>query len=352
MMMKKIRQNMALTMLLCIVMLCSALSAQADATTEVHVVKYAPDGTTILDETTVTTGWMETNLPVHGDGTTHYYHQGPVFDDDADRWDPDETLNLKDKGALKGTDVKDLCDLVGGMSSGDEIKIKAFDGFYKSFAYKDVYTPEAEQGPMVLCWHKDGNSVPAYDDGIQLVFFARTQNAAGQYVFGNWDMHECLDEEYRYNYSAIYPSSNGLSVRTVSDIEIYTTQSSGGDASTSLTAIANVEVIMVGISLNRTEIDYGDVGPGLSSDNEPVEITNIGSSDVDVSLEVEGKSGTAQDFYEQSLFVDNELYNPATTIAQIITSSSEDILTQLRVPSDWNEIGTQDATFVFWAEEA
>jgi len=347
----KIRQNMALAMLLCIVMLCSALPAQAAATTEVHIVKYAPDGTTILYETTVTTEWMENNLPVHGDGTTHYYHQGPVFDENADPWDPTETINLKDKGALKGTDVKDLCDLVGGMSSGDEIKIKAFDGFYKSFAYEDVYTPEAEQGPMVLCWCKDGNYAPTYDEGIQLIFFAQTTNAAGQYVFGNWDMHECLDEEYRYNYSAVYPSSNGLSVRTISDIEIYTTQSSGGSVSTSLAAIANVEVTMVGISLNRTEIDYGDVGPGLSSDSELIEISNIGSSVVDVSLEVEGESETAQNFYGQSLFIDDELYNPATTIAHIVTSSSEDIVTQLSVPSDWNEIGTQDATFVFWAEE-
>ncbi len=348
---KKIRQNMALAMLLCIVVLCLALPAQAAATTEVHVVKYAPDGTTILYETTVTSEWMETNLSVYGDGVTHYYHQGPVFDENANRWDPDETLNLKDKGALKGTDVKDLCNLVGGMASGDEIKIKAVDGFYRYFAYEDVYAPEAEQGHMVLCWYKDGNYAPTYEEGIQFVFFAQTTNAAGQYVFGNWDMHECLDEEYRYNYSGIYPSSNGLSVRTISDIEIYTTQSSGGDVSTSLTAIANVEVTMVGISLNRTEIDYGDVGPGLSSDNESVEITNIGSSDVDVTLEVDGESETAHNFYEQSLFVDNGLYNPATIIAQIITSSSEDIVTQLRVPSNWNEIGTQDATFLFWAEE-
>ena len=347
-----IRQNMALAMLLCIVVLCSALPAQATATIEVHVVKYAPDGTTVLDETTVTTGWMESNLIVHGNGVTHYYHQGPVFDEDADPWDPTETINLKDKGALKGTDVKDLCDLVGGMSSGDEIKIKASDGFSKFFAYENVYTPEAEQGPMVLCWNKDGNYAPTYDEGMQLVFFAQTTNAAGQYVFGNWDMHECMDEEYRYNYSGTSPSSNGLSVRTISDIEIYTTQSSGGNASTSLTAIANVEVIMVGISLNRTEIDYGDVGPGLSSDNESVEIINVGSSNVDVTLAVEAESETARNFYEQSLFVDNGLYNSATKIAQILTSSSEDIVTQLRVPSDWNEIGTQDATFVFWAEEA
>jgi len=118
----------------------------------------------------------------------------------------------------------------------------------------------------------------------------------------------------------------------------------------SLTATANVNIQMVGISLNRTGIDYGNVRAGMSSENESVRITNIGSFDVDVTLEVDGESETAQNFYEQSLFVDNGLYNPATIIANIATSNSEEIVTQLRVPSDWNEAGTQGATFVFWAE--
>jgi hypothetical protein len=43
---------------------------------------------------------MEANLPVQGDGATHYYHQGPVFE--GDKWDPEETANLKDKGAVMG----------------------------------------------------------------------------------------------------------------------------------------------------------------------------------------------------------------------------------------------------------
>jgi hypothetical protein len=42
--------------------------------------------------------------------------QGPTFDP-VNLWDPDETCpgdSLKDKGALKGTDLKDLCNLVVG----------------------------------------------------------------------------------------------------------------------------------------------------------------------------------------------------------------------------------------------
>lgn len=118
----------------------------------------------------------------------------------------------------------------------------------------------------------------------------------------------------------------------------------------SLTATANVKITMVGISLNRTEIDYGSVVAGQNSDNESIEITNIGTSNVDVTLEVTGETTIAQSFYEQSLHVDYNLYNPATMIAQIPAPGSEDVVTQIRVPSDWTEAGTQGAMFVFWAE--
>ncbi|HPH35472.1 MAG TPA: argininosuccinate synthase, partial [Methanoregulaceae archaeon] len=113
-------------------------------TTEVHIVKYADDGTTVLNETTVSYQWMMNNLPVLGDGTTHYYHQGPVFKDDPDpvveellRWNVTEDTNVleKDMGAVRGTNVKDLCDLVGGMNAGETIQVKAPDGFNKYFAY-------------------------------------------------------------------------------------------------------------------------------------------------------------------------------------------------------------------------
>jgi DMSO/TMAO reductase YedYZ molybdopterin-dependent catalytic subunit len=210
----KMRKSIIPVMLLCIAISSLAAPALA-ATTELNIVKYASDEATILNETTVNYTWMETNLTVQGDAT-EYYQQGPVFD--GDPWDPDETSNLKSKGIVKGTDVKDLCELVGGMSHGDEIKIIASDGFSKWFGYTNVYSPQQRQGPMVLCWYKNGDHVPDYNDGIQLVFFANDT------VFGNWDMHECMAPEYRYNYSGVYPSSNGLSVRDVSEVAIYSNE--------------------------------------------------------------------------------------------------------------------------------
>jgi PKD repeat protein len=46
-------------------------------------------------------------------------------------------------------------------------------------------------------------------------------NTSGWHVFGNADMRDCWAPQYWYNYSGTYPSSGGVSVKTVSDILIY-----------------------------------------------------------------------------------------------------------------------------------
>ena len=222
-------------LIICIII--SMLSAPVSAaTSSIHIVKYANDGTTILSEKTLTYQEMKDSLPVQGDGSTHYYHQGPVFVDDPDpvtqeqlRWNPREDTNAvpeKDMGAVKGTDLKDLCNLVGGMSSGDTVKIKASDGFTKEFAYKNVYTPPSRQGPMVITWYKDGQYPDSgYSEGMKLVFFADTSvNPGREHVFGNFDWHESADPKYWYYYQSgdqKYPTTTGLAAKYVSDILIY-----------------------------------------------------------------------------------------------------------------------------------
>jgi len=215
----------------CLLIWPAGSALAADPTTEIHVVKYASDGTTVVNETTVDYLWMEANLPVQGDGTTHYYHQGPVFNESMDKWNPEETENFKDKGAVRGTDIKDLCDLVGCMSPDDKVMICAVDGYCINFSYQNVYQPQDRQGPIVLCWYKvdegapgqyqESGYPPRYFEAMQLVFMPKTKNNEGLYVFGNWDMHECLPEEAQYFYSALYPSTNGLSVKWISEIAIY-----------------------------------------------------------------------------------------------------------------------------------
>jgi hypothetical protein len=201
----------------------------SNATTSVHIVKYADDGT-VLAETTKTYEWLRDNLPHQGDGVTHYYHQGPIFE--GDMWDPTETENLKDKGAVMGTAVKDLCELVGGMSPENEIIFNAVDGWHTEFAYENIYEPLDEQGVLTLCWYNGedalvgeryGEGYPGnYYTAMQMVFLAGTTNADGQYVFGNSDMKICLpDEKYQHFYEGL-PSTNGLSGKWIKEVAIFT----------------------------------------------------------------------------------------------------------------------------------
>jgi len=219
---------------LCIFALCILLTlaapAAASSTTELHVVRYAADGVTVLDETTVDYRWLEANLPVQGDGTIHYYHQGPVFE--GDPWNPEEDTNVleKDMGAVKGTDLKDICNLVGGMAEEDTVRVKAIDGMSKTFPYRNVYEPEPRQGPIVVTWYKaDEGCVPDYAEGMRLVFFADTStNPNGTHAFGVWDMHECFDSEYWYFFQPDLPTTTGLSVYWVSEVIIYSEEEPTG----------------------------------------------------------------------------------------------------------------------------
>jgi PKD repeat protein len=226
------RFAIALAFLLCIVFLGAPAAAY---TTELTVTKYDPYGS-VLGTQTITWEQMRDTLPVYGDGVTHYYMHGPTFDESSFDllWDPIEEVNIdsRDYGAAMGTDVKDLCDIIGGAEPGDTIQIKAEDNFAKWFDYEDVYDPEPEQGNMVVTWYTadtaEGGggyvSDGSYDTGMRLLFFADTStNPWGKHVHGIWDMHETLPaSRWHYYYGgAFWPSSSGLSVKYVSQINIY-----------------------------------------------------------------------------------------------------------------------------------
>lgn len=225
----------SITCLLVVILLFSLQSTVSAApTTEVHIVKYSSDGITVLNETTISYRWMESHLPVQGDGITHYYHQGPVFVDDKEgQWDVNETTNFKDHGAVKGTDIKDLCDLVGGMQPGDEVMIKAVDGYHVEFGFDNVYNPQPRQGPIVLTWYNgEETSVgerqgvgypPDFFTGMRLIFFADTSvNSEGKHVFGNNDMRVVMPAEKIHLFNELYPSTNGYTVKWVDEIRVYT----------------------------------------------------------------------------------------------------------------------------------
>ena len=217
-----------------ILVFCVIAIAGAAPTTSLHIVRYAADGVTVLNETTVDYQWLEKNLPVMGDGVTHYYHQGPVFVDDKEgQWDVNETTNFKDEGAVKGTAVRDLCNLVGGMAPGDDVMIKAPDGYHVEFGYDNVYNPLPRQGPIVVCWYNGEETrvgerqgvgyPPAYFTGMRLVFFADTSvNSEGKHVFGNTDMRVVMPAEQIHLFDDLYPSTSGYTVKWIDEIRIYT----------------------------------------------------------------------------------------------------------------------------------
>jgi hypothetical protein len=216
-----------------LILLLFGAGASALPTTDLTVSVYAPDGTTILNTTTVSYPWMEANLPVNGDGVTHYYHQGPVFVESKEgQWDPNETANFKDMGAVKGTAVRDLCDLVGGMAPGDEVMVKAIDGYHVEFGYDNIYQPHMRQGNITVCWFNGEETAvgerqgtgypPSYHVGMRLIFLADTStNTEGKHVFGNWDMHEVMPPERIHLFENLYPSTSGYTVKWVDEVRIY-----------------------------------------------------------------------------------------------------------------------------------
>jgi hypothetical protein len=134
-------------------------------------------------------------------------------------------------GAARGTDIRDLLGLVGGAPAGSEVEVKASDNFTKRFATDDLII--MEDITPVIAWENPtyGGEVPDYDTGMRLIFFDSNTNAEEKHVFGNWDMHETLQDEYwHYYYSGgvYYPSSSGLSVQNINIINIYVKPADSG----------------------------------------------------------------------------------------------------------------------------
>ena len=219
---------LAAAMLVGLLPVLAAPQPAAAATTSVTVTRYDAHGS-VMGTRTVDYQWMEANLAVQGTGSLTYYTQGPTFDAASFNtvWNPTEDVNvgtLDRYYTVKGTDVKDLCNLAGGATAGCTIRVKAADNFAKWFDYEDVYSPEARQGKLVVCWYDaelDGY-VPGYSSGMRLIFLADTStNPDRSHVFGDWDMHETLPESRWHYYNGQWPSSSGLSVQMVSNIDIY-----------------------------------------------------------------------------------------------------------------------------------
>jgi len=188
----------------------------------VRIIKYASDGTTEMANITVNITTMETTYDVIGDGSTVYRFEGINFVPN-DIWDANETYpgGFKIENAVKGTRIRDLTDLAGGMGSGTEIRLVASDGWQTILPYSSIYTNssvQARQGDAILAWWADGQYVPGYSDGMRVFF------TPDDHIYGQWDMHETLASNYWHYYyqdGIQYPSAAGLSAKWITTIKIY-----------------------------------------------------------------------------------------------------------------------------------
>jgi PKD repeat protein len=303
--------------------LLPATVTAAAGTTEIRIARYASDNRTVLDEMTVDYLWMKENLPIYGDGRTHYYHQGPVLeehwnnahpDEEYDPWDPAEDvlgsiLQKGDLGAVMGTGVTDLCDLIGGAKTGDRIAVKSRDGWRKTYPYEYFYRPDPRQGPAVIAWF-NGDEAPGdrqgvgypdtcYTSGMRLIFFADTsKNPWGWHVFGVTDMKECWAEEY-WNYGAQYPSAVGASGKWVSEIGIYTNQMPPVPVA-GFEANVTADRMPLAVKFNDTSTAHPgvwawDFGDGTLSDEQNPEHVYAKPGTYTVRLAVKNVAGTASE---------------------------------------------------------
>ncbi|RPI39512.1 MAG: hypothetical protein EHM53_05475 [Methanoregulaceae archaeon] len=213
---------------------------------KLHIVKYDSDGITILKEVTIDYHFMEDNLEVIGDGTTHYKYQGLTLDP-LDLWDPTETKGMnppKVDNAIKGTKIRDLVDLVGGMGTGTDVIFIASDGYETKLGYSNIYTNpyvQSQQGDAVLAWYADGEYVPEYGAGMRTFF------TPADHVFGQWNMHEALDVKYwHFNTQGgvEYPSAAGTSNQNVVEIKVYSSPETDWELELDGTSIGGKSILI------------------------------------------------------------------------------------------------------------
>ena len=263
--------QMKLSTYILVLALCSLvfLAPVLAFTTQITVTRMSADGITPTDAVaTRTYQEMEAGLPVMGDGNTWYYYQGPVFEGEweanygvsypeyrtdwggtppaweasEERWDrfwngeryvQNEEVNWQTKnlGKLKGTNVKDLVDLVGGAPEGRTVRIIAEDNVYQDLPAAAINNPVPRLGPYVITWWSEGAGEggdtrgytgPDYSNGMRATFFSdNSGNPSGEHVAGLGDQAAALPADYWYYYSGSYPSMGGWTLKYVDRINVY-----------------------------------------------------------------------------------------------------------------------------------
>ncbi len=127
-------------------------------------------------------------------------------------------LNWGGNGVYRGVRVSDLIELVGGMSTGDTIRVISFDGYTQEFCQGNLY-PNASwfdlQGDMILAFEFNGTSAPEWADGMRIAMLPAD---------GAYSNEDCLLTSAPGMGCDIYPSAGARWVRYVSIIEVVTAE--------------------------------------------------------------------------------------------------------------------------------
>jgi len=117
-------------------------------------------------------------------------------------------------GNYTGVKISTLLELVGGITSSQNLVVQASDGFEQEFCYSNVH-PNASwysyQGDMILAYQFNGSLVPDWTDGMRLVMLPED---------GTYSIDDCLATSAQGQGCNIYSSAGARWVRYVSVIEV------------------------------------------------------------------------------------------------------------------------------------
>ena len=121
-------------------------------------------------------------------------------------------------------------------------------------------------------------------------------------------------------------------------------QPDGKNPSGSVSMITNV-LPSLSVSFSVDSLNFGDLFAGQTSEPREMAITNSGSCDIIVTVEVTDSSDV---LYKQGLWIDDNFWpNYEKTVQKGRTVSSELVL---KVPADYSNTGNIDGTLILWVE--
>ncbi len=125
-----------------------------------------------------------------------------------------------------------------------------------------------------------------------------------------------------------------------------------GEGGTNQVTLKTTIIPAVSIRVSPTIIDFGKLGPGYTSEGKIVEVYNIGSHDVRITTEVTDR---AKNLFVNGIWLEGDPWQRFTTFIEADPrdfNNPKDVSLLLMVPTDYEGVGSQEGTVIFWAEEA